>query len=68
MKRMATTSSLLNKPLRAQVVAILREEGFQQVDARKAWSWRNDFIWRIRLISARHATAQERRDYEQGQG
>jgi hypothetical protein len=42
---MATTSSLLNKPLRAQVVPILREEGFQQVDARNAWSWRDDFIW-----------------------
>lgn len=42
---MATTSALLNKPLRKLVAPILREAGFQQVDARNGWSWRNDLIW-----------------------
>ncbi len=29
----------------AQVAPILRQAGFQHVDARNAWSWRNDFTW-----------------------
>jgi hypothetical protein len=51
---MDSTSALLNKPLRATVVPILRDAGFQQTDARNAWSWRNDFIWvfNIRAVGA----------------
>jgi hypothetical protein len=42
---MASTSAQLNKSLRMLVAPILRDAGFQQVDARKGWSWRNDVIW-----------------------
>jgi hypothetical protein len=42
---MASTSALLNTALRSRVAPILKEAGFQQVDARNGWSWRNDFIW-----------------------
>ena len=42
---MASTSAMLNRPLRARVAPILREAGFEQVDARNAWSWRGDAIW-----------------------
>lgn len=41
---MKSTSALLNKPLRHRVAPLLREAGFQQVDARNAWSWRDDCI------------------------
>jgi hypothetical protein len=51
---MASTSSLLNKPLRAMVVPILKEAGFQQTDARNGWFWRHDFIWvfNVRAVGA----------------
>jgi len=51
---MTSTSALLNKPLRTRVCPILRTAGFQQVDARHAWSWRNDFIWvfNVRAVGA----------------
>jgi hypothetical protein len=42
---MASTSALLNRPLRARVVPALRHAGFQQVDARNAWSWRGECVW-----------------------
>lgn len=42
---MASTSALLNKPLRALVAPILRDAGFQHIDARNGWSWRDDLIW-----------------------
>jgi hypothetical protein len=41
---MTSTSALLNKSLRQRVVPLLREAGFQQVDARNAWSWRDDCV------------------------
>ena len=41
---MTSTSALLNKPLRQRVAPLLREAGFQRVDARNAWWWRDDFI------------------------
>jgi hypothetical protein len=51
---MVSTSGLLNKPLRARVVPILREAGFQHAEARKAWSWRNDCIcvFNIRAVGS----------------
>jgi hypothetical protein len=42
---MPSTSALLNKPLRQRVSPFLRDAGFQHVDARNAWSWREDCIW-----------------------
>jgi hypothetical protein len=41
---MPSTSALVNKALRDQVAPILREAGFQQVDARNGWSWHVDYI------------------------
>ena len=41
---MPSTSATLNKALREVVVPILRDGGFEQVDARNAWSWRKDCI------------------------
>jgi len=38
-------SEHLNKPLRRLVSPALRAAGFQRVDARSAWAWRNDCIW-----------------------
>ena len=51
---MTSTSALLNKPLRAQLFPILRNAGFERMDARNAWSWRGDFIWvlNIRAVGA----------------
>src|SRR5580698_5536526 len=51
---MTSTSALLNKPLRAQLFPILRNAGFEHMDARNAWSWRDDFIWvlNIRAVGA----------------
>jgi hypothetical protein len=46
-----STSAPLNKPLRTLVVPILRDAGFQQVDARNGWSWRNDLIWVFNIRS-----------------
>lgn len=48
---MASTSALLNKPLRAVVGPLLRDAGFQQLDARNGWSWRDDLIWVFNIRS-----------------
>jgi hypothetical protein len=42
---MPSTSALLNKPLRSTVAPLLRESGFQHVDPRNGWCWRDDSIW-----------------------
>jgi len=47
---MTSTSALLNKPLRQRLAPLLREAGFQHVDARNAWSWSEDSI---RVLSVR---------------
>jgi hypothetical protein len=51
---MTSTSALLNKPLRARLLPILRKAGFQYMDARNAWLWQDDFIWvfNIRAVGA----------------
>jgi len=41
---MASTSAVLNKALRELVAPLLRQAGFQHVDARRAWCWRADSI------------------------
>lgn len=49
------TSALLNKPLRAHVTPVLRDAGFQRVDARNGWSWRNDdciWVFTIRAVGS----------------
>lgn len=40
-----SSSEHLNKPLRRLVSPVLRAAGFQRVDARNAWAWRDDCIW-----------------------
>jgi hypothetical protein len=47
----ASRSALLNKPLRTLVVPILRDAGFQHVDARNGWRWHNDVIWVFNIRS-----------------
>lgn len=42
---MASTSALLNRPLREFVSPVLRGAGFEAVDARNAWAWRGDCTW-----------------------
>jgi hypothetical protein len=42
---MATASAVLNRSLRKILSPALREIGFQHVDARKAWFWREQCIW-----------------------
>jgi hypothetical protein len=51
---MASTSALLNRSLRRRVAPLLRESGFQQVDARNAWSWRGESIrvFQIRAVGS----------------
>ena len=40
-----SASEHMNKPLRRLVSPVLRAAGFQRVDARNAWSWRDDCVW-----------------------
>jgi hypothetical protein len=35
----------VNKVLRAELSPVLRVQGFQKVEARNAWAWRDHFIW-----------------------
>ena len=52
---MASTSALLNRELREYVSPVLRHAGFQQVDARNGWSWRDDdciWVFNIRAVGS----------------
>lgn len=42
---MQSTSAIVNKSLRAYVSPLLREHGFQKVDARNGWLWHADTVW-----------------------
>ena len=42
---MTSTSALLNQSLRQRVAPVLRTAGFQTVDARNGWSWRDELVW-----------------------
>ena len=49
---MASTTSLLNKPLRKYVASILRDNEFQYADARNAWRWEENciLVFNIRAV------------------
>jgi hypothetical protein len=42
---MQSTSAIVNKSLRAQISPLLRQAGFQRVDARNGWFWQEDTVW-----------------------
>lgn len=42
---MVSSSAIINKALRKHLSPIIRDAGFQKVDARNAWAWRNDCVW-----------------------
>ena len=42
---MVSTSQLVNQSLRRHVTPLLRDGGFQKVDARNGWHWRDKVIW-----------------------
>jgi len=50
----ASTSALLNAPLRQHVSPVLRDSGFQTVDARNGWRADGDFVsvFKIRAVGS----------------
>jgi hypothetical protein len=42
---MTSTSAIVNRSLRATVSPLLREIGFENVDARNGWRWLDKVIW-----------------------
>lgn len=52
---MTSPSSLINKSLRKHVAPVLREAGFEKVDARNAWAWLDHAVWvlNIRAVGKR---------------
>jgi hypothetical protein len=52
---MASPSAVVNTSLRTHVVPVLREAGFEKVDARNVWAWRDHAVWvfNIRAVGPR---------------
>lgn len=50
--RMSSTSAIVNRALRTSVTPVLREAGFEKVDARNAWAWRGDttLVFNVRSV------------------
>ncbi len=42
---MPSTSAIVNRALKMRVTPLLRKVGFDKVEARKAWHWRQDLVW-----------------------
>jgi hypothetical protein len=42
---MKSSSALINRSFRRHLSPVLRESGFDRVDARNAWKWENNCIW-----------------------
>lgn len=51
---MPSTSALLNKALSKRVSPVLRDAGFQQIDARNGWLWQDNsiLVFNIRAVGA----------------
>jgi hypothetical protein len=44
-RKMASTSTVVNRSLRKSVVPVLRKAGFTKIDARNGWRWLDKAIW-----------------------
>jgi hypothetical protein len=42
---MPSTSAIVNRALKMRVTPLLRKIGFDKVEARRAWHWRQDLVW-----------------------
>jgi hypothetical protein len=42
---MPSTSALVNRALKMRVTPLLRKIGFDKIEARRAWHWRQDVVW-----------------------
>jgi hypothetical protein len=42
---MPSTSAIVNRALKIRVTPLLRKIGFDKVEARRAWHWRQDLVW-----------------------
>jgi len=42
---LSSPSAIINKSLRKHVSPVLREAGFNRIDARNGWAWREQLIW-----------------------
>lgn len=42
---MASTSAIVNRAFRAQIAPILRDSGFEKIDARNGWRWVHKTVW-----------------------
>ena len=42
---MPSTSAIVNRALKMRVTPLLRKVGFDKVEARRAWHWRQDLVW-----------------------
>lgn len=46
---MASTSTIVNRALRAHVSPILREAEFEKIDARNGWRWLDKIVWVVNI-------------------